>query len=178
MLCGKYKRMKFRGIICEKCGVEVTFTKVRRERMGHIELAPPGRAHLVPEVAAQPHRPAARHDAARPRAHPLFRELRRHRAGPDRRSSIAQLLNEDEYRQALDDYGDDVPRRDRAEAIREHARRSTSRSSPGELREEMKGDRHRRPSSKKLVKRLKLVVELPSSRGNRPGMDDPRRWCR
>ena len=40
-LCGKYKRMKFRGIICEKCGVEVTLTKVRRERMGHIELASP-----------------------------------------------------------------------------------------------------------------------------------------
>ncbi|HST02061.1 MAG TPA: DNA-directed RNA polymerase subunit beta', partial [Usitatibacter sp.] len=40
-LCGKYKRMKFRGITCEKCGVEVTLTKVRRERMGHIELASP-----------------------------------------------------------------------------------------------------------------------------------------
>src|ERR1700710_35068 len=40
-LCGKYKRMKFRGIICEKCGVEVTLAKVRRERMGHIELASP-----------------------------------------------------------------------------------------------------------------------------------------
>ena len=38
-LCGKYKRMKFRGIICEKCGVEVTLSKVRRDRMGHIELA-------------------------------------------------------------------------------------------------------------------------------------------
>src|SRR5665811_2200402 len=40
-LCGKYKRMKFRGVICEKCGVEVTLAKVRRERMGHIELASP-----------------------------------------------------------------------------------------------------------------------------------------
>ncbi|MFB0997971.1 MAG: hypothetical protein QMC28_04650, partial [Flavobacteriales bacterium] len=40
-LCGKYKRMKHRGIVCEKCGVEVTLTKVRRERMGHIELACP-----------------------------------------------------------------------------------------------------------------------------------------
>ena len=41
VLCGKYKRMKFRGIICEKCGVEVTLSKVRRDRMGHIELAAP-----------------------------------------------------------------------------------------------------------------------------------------
>jgi DNA-directed RNA polymerase subunit beta' len=40
-LCGKYKRMKYKGIICEKCGVEVTLAKVRRERMGHIELAAP-----------------------------------------------------------------------------------------------------------------------------------------
>src|SRR5688500_15886834 len=40
-LCGKYKRMKYRGVICEKCGVEVTQTKVRRERLGHIELASP-----------------------------------------------------------------------------------------------------------------------------------------
>ena len=40
-LCGKYKRMKYRGIICEKCGVEVTLSKVRRERMGHIDLAAP-----------------------------------------------------------------------------------------------------------------------------------------
>ena len=40
-LCGKYKRMKYKGVVCEKCGVEVTVTKVRRERMGHIELAAP-----------------------------------------------------------------------------------------------------------------------------------------
>src|SRR6266550_1026342 len=44
-LCGKYKRMKYRGIVCEKCGVEVTLSKVRRERMGHIELASPA-AHI------------------------------------------------------------------------------------------------------------------------------------
>src|SRR5213083_1401503 len=61
-LCGKYKRMKYKGIVCEKCGVEVTVSKVRRERMGHIELAAPV-PHLVPEVAAEPHRPAARHAA-------------------------------------------------------------------------------------------------------------------
>ena len=82
-LCGKYKRMKYKGIICEKCGVEVTLARVRRERMGHIELAAPGRAYLVPEVAAVAHRHAARHDAQGSRAHPLFRELHRHRAGPD-----------------------------------------------------------------------------------------------
>ncbi len=45
-LCGKYKRMKYRGVVCEKCGVEVTQTKVRRERLGHIELATPV-AHIL-----------------------------------------------------------------------------------------------------------------------------------
>jgi DNA-directed RNA polymerase subunit beta' len=60
-LCGKYKRMKYRGVVCEKCGVEVTLQKVRRERMGHIELAAP--------VA---HRPDAGHDAARSGTRALF----------------------------------------------------------------------------------------------------------
>jgi DNA-directed RNA polymerase subunit beta' len=63
-LCGKYKRLKHRGVICEKCGVEVTQTKVRRERMGHIDLAAPVRAHLVPEVLAKPPGLGAGHDAA------------------------------------------------------------------------------------------------------------------
>ena len=81
-LCGKYKRLKHRGVICEKCGVEVTLAKVRRERMGHIELASPDRAHLVPEVAAFAPGPGARHDAARHRARAVLRSLCGHRPGP------------------------------------------------------------------------------------------------
>ncbi len=83
-LCGKYKRMKFRGIICEKCGVEVTLQKVRRERMGHIELASPGGPYLVPQEPAQPDRPDGRPDAEGAREDPVFRELRRARPGHDR----------------------------------------------------------------------------------------------
>ena len=82
-LCGKYKRLKHRGVICEKCGVEVTLAKVRRERMGHIELASAGRPHLVPEVAAVAPGHGARHDAARHRARAVFRSLRRHRRRHD-----------------------------------------------------------------------------------------------
>ena len=63
-LCGKYKRMKHRGVICDKCGVEVTLSKVRRERLGHIELASPLLARLVLQGPAQPHRPPARHQPA------------------------------------------------------------------------------------------------------------------
>ena len=71
-LCGKYKRLKHRGVICEKCGVEVTLAKVRRERMGHIELASPGRSHLVLEVLAFTNGAAARYDATRHRADSVF----------------------------------------------------------------------------------------------------------
>ena len=90
-LCGKYKRMKYKGIICEKCSVEVTLSRVRRERMGHIELAAPV-AHIW-FLKSLPSRIglAARHDAQVARAHSLFRELRRARAGPDRRSRIASF---------------------------------------------------------------------------------------
>ena len=76
-LCGKYKRMKYKGIICEKCSVEVTLSPRAARAHGPYRAGRAGRAHLVPEVAAEPHRPAARHDAQGPRAHPLFRILRR-----------------------------------------------------------------------------------------------------
>ena len=73
-LCGKYKRMKYKGIVCEKCGVEVTVSKVRRERMGHIELAAPVAHIWFLKSLPLAHRPAARHAAEAARADPLFRE--------------------------------------------------------------------------------------------------------
>ena len=62
-LCGKYKRLKHRGVICEKCGVEVTLAKVRRERMGPHRASQSRRTHLVLEILAVAHGFAARHDA-------------------------------------------------------------------------------------------------------------------
>ena len=81
-LCGKYKRMKYKGIVCEKCGVEVTVSKVRRERMGHIELAAPVAHIWFLKSLPEPDRPAARHAAQAARARPLFQILHRHRARP------------------------------------------------------------------------------------------------
>ena len=78
--CGKYKRVRYKGIVCDKCGVEVARSKVRRERMGHIELASPGEPHLVRQGHAQPPRPAARHLAAQPGARALLRAVHHHRA--------------------------------------------------------------------------------------------------
>ncbi len=62
--CGKYKRIRFKGMICDRCGVEITRAKVRRERMGHIELATPVTPHLVFQGRALAHRHPARHVAA------------------------------------------------------------------------------------------------------------------
>ena len=82
-LCGKYKRMKYKGVICEKCGVEVTLSRVRRERMGHISLAAPV-AHIW-FLKSLPSRIglAPRHDVEGHRAHSLFRILYRARSGTD-----------------------------------------------------------------------------------------------
>ena len=64
-LCGKYKRMKYRGVVCEKCGVEVTLQKGPPRAYGPYRTGRARCAHLVPEVAAVPHRSDAGHDAAR-----------------------------------------------------------------------------------------------------------------
>ena len=76
--CGKYKRVRFKGIICERCGVEVTRSKVRRERMGHIELAAPGHPHLVLQGCPEPARLPARHRAEEPREGHLLRRAPHH----------------------------------------------------------------------------------------------------
>src|SRR6187401_252535 len=105
-LCGKYKRMKYKGIICEKCGVEVTLARVRRERMGHIELASPV-AHIW-FLKSLPSRIALMLDmplkdiervlyfenyiVTEPGLTPL---------------KLHQLLSEEEYLTAIDSYGED-----------------------------------------------------------------------
>ena len=73
--CGKYKRVRFKGIVCERCGVEVTKSSVRRERMGHIELAAPGHPHLVLQGCSVASRLPARHGAEGPREGHLLRRL-------------------------------------------------------------------------------------------------------
>ena len=79
--CGKYKRVRYKGIICDKCGVEVTRARVRRERMGHIELAAPVSHIWYVKGTPQPPGPAARHLAAQPGARALLRHLYRDRGG-------------------------------------------------------------------------------------------------
>ena len=106
-LCGKYKRMKFRGIICEKCGVEVTLSKVRRERMGHIELASPV-AHIW-FLKSLPSRIGLLLDMTLKELERIlyfesFVVLDEGFTSLNRR----QLLSEDEYFDAMDEFGEDT----------------------------------------------------------------------
>ncbi|MGN5480109.1 hypothetical protein ACTMU2_34865 [Cupriavidus basilensis] len=105
-LCGKYKRLKHRGVICEKCGVEVTLAKVRRERMGHIELAAPT-AHIW-FLKSLPSRlgMVSRHDAARHRARAVLRSIRGARTRHDRCSRRARSCRKTTTLAKCDEYGE------------------------------------------------------------------------
>jgi DNA-directed RNA polymerase subunit beta' len=155
-LCGKYKRMKYRGIICEKCGVEVTLSKVRRERMGHIELASPV-AHIW-FLKSLPSRIGLLLDMTLKELErilyfenyividPLLTPMKE-----------KQLLSEDEYLDAQDEYGEEnFVAKIGAEAILEMLKALDLEQERITVREELRetGSEAKR---KKLVKRLKLV---------------------
>ena len=155
-LCGKYKRMKYRGIVCEKCGVEVTLSKVRRERMGHIELAAPV-AHIwflkslpsrisvltgIPMKALERVLYFESYVVIEPGLTPL---------------TVNQLLTEDEYQDAIDQYGEDSFRAGiGAEALREILSNIDLEAERATMRAELK-DTTSEAKRKNLVKRLKLV---------------------
>jgi DNA-directed RNA polymerase subunit beta' len=155
-LCGKYKRMKYRGIICEKCGVEVTLSKVRRDRMGHIELASPV-AHIW-FLKSLPSRIGLLLDMTLKDLErilyfenyvviePGLTPLKQH-----------QLLGEDEYLKAQDDYGDDqFTASIGAEALRTMLSAIDLDEEKRRLRDELL-ETNSEARRKKLVKRLKLV---------------------
>src|ERR1700723_358504 len=165
-LCGKYKRMKYKGIICEKCSVEVTLSRVRRERMGHIELAAPV-AHIW-FLKSLPSRIGLLLDMT-------LKDLERIlyfeyyvvlepglTALKDR-----QLLSEDEYLKAQDEYGQDsFTAMIGAEAIRELLKGLELEKLESSLRAEMQ-ETESDIKHKKLAKRLKIVEAFRYS-GNKP----------
>src|SRR5471032_2723028 len=165
-LCGKYKRMKFRGITCEKCGVEVTLTKVRRERMGHIELASPV-AHIW-FLKSLPSRIGLLLDMTlRDLEKILYFENYVVTEPGLTPLKYRELLNEDQYLNALDEYGDDSFRADiGAEAIRAMLQVIDLNEERPRLREELR-ETTSEAKRKKLVKRLKLCENFIES-GARP----------
>ena len=164
-LCGKYKRLKHRGVVCEKCGVEVTQTKVRRERMGHIELACPV-AHIW-FLKSLPSRIGLLLDMT-------LREIERILyfeafvvIEPGMTTlETKQLLSEDAYLEALETYGDEFRAVMGAEAIYELMLQVDLKSQVVELREEIENTRSE-AKLKRFSKRLKLVENLLES-GNKP----------
>ena len=164
-LCGKYKRLKHRGVICEKCGVEVTLAKVRRERMGHIDLASPvahiwflkslpSRMGLLLDMTLRDIERVLYFEAfvvVEPGMTPLLK---------------GQLLNDEQFLEALEEHGDEFEALMGAEAVR-HLLKGI------DLDEEIEALREAIPATrsetkiKKLTKRLKLMDAFKTS-GNKP----------
>jgi len=164
-LCGKYKRMKHRGVVCEKCGTEVTLTKVRRERMGHIELASPV-AHIW-FLKSLPSRiglmlDMTLRDIERILYFEAYVVIDPGLTTLDR----AQLLNEEQYLQAVEEHGDEFDARMGAEAVHELLRTIDLQQEMIRLREEM-GATSSETKLKRLSKRIKLMEAFLES-GNRP----------
>ena len=164
-LCGKYKRRKHRGVICEKCGVEVTATKVRRERMGHIELASPV-AHIW-FLKSLPSRIGLFLDMT-------LREIERvlyYESFVVVEAGITdlkkgQLLTEDEYYEALDEYDDDFTAMMGAEAVQILLSDVDVEKETQQIREELNTS-NSETKIKKLQKRLKLMEAFRES-GQKP----------
>ena len=164
-LCGKYKRMKYRGITCEKCGVEVTLTKVRRERMGHIELASPV-AHIW-FLKSLPSRIGLLLDMT-------LKDLERvlyfenHVVTEPGLTSLKmhQLLSEEDFMRAQEDFGDQFEAGIGAEALRKMLEKIDLEAERDKMRIELK-ETTSEARRKKLVKRLKLVEAFLES-GSKP----------
>jgi DNA-directed RNA polymerase subunit beta' len=162
-LCGKYKRMKYRGIICEKCGVEVTLSKVRRDRMGHIELASPvahiwflkslpSRIGLLLDMTLKDLEKVLYFESyvvVEPGLTPL---------------KMHELLNEEQFLTAQDEYGDDsFTAKIGAEAMKDMLAQINLEDELEKLRGELR-DTNSEARRKKLVKRLKLIEAFTESK--------------
>lgn len=164
-LCGKYKRLKHRGVVCEKCGVEVTLSRVRRERMGHIELASPV-AHIW-FLRSLPSRIGLMLDMTlRDLERVLYFEAYVVIDPGMTQLEKGQLLSEEAYYDAIEEYGDEFEARMGADAIQELLRAINLEVEVPRIRDELTKTsseaRH-----KKLSKRLKLMEAFLSS-GNKP----------
>jgi len=161
-LCGKYKRLKHRGVICEKCGVEVTLAKVRRDRMGHIELASPV-AHIW-FLKSLPSRLGMVLDMT-------LRDIERVLyfeafvvTDPGMVSNLqrGQLLTEDQYLEMMEEHGDEFQALMGAEGIRELLRNLDLNSEVENLRNELEVTGSE-AKNKKLAKRLKILEGFQKS---------------
>ena len=164
-ICGKYKRMKHRGVVCEKCGVEVTLSKVRRERMGHLELAAPV-AHIW-FLKSLPSRLALALDLTLKDLERVlyFESFIVIEPGMTDLESC-QLLTDEEYYEALEAWGDEFDAGMGAESIQTLLKELDLKSVIKDIQEEMPLTKSE-AKLKKFAKRLKLLKSFNES-GNRP----------
>ena len=164
-LCGKYKRLKHRGVICEKCGVEVTISKVRRERMGHIDLASPV-AHIW-FLKSLPSRIALLLDMTlRGIERVLYFESFVVLDAGMTSLEAGQLLTDEEYLEAVEEHGDEFVAKMGAEAVYELLKSIDLQEEVNQLREEINAT-NSETKIKKFSKRLKVIESLLVS-SNRP----------
>ena len=164
-LCGKYKRMKHRGVICDKCGVEVTQAKVRRERLGHITLATP--VSHVWFFKGLPSRIGHLLDISlRELERVLYFESYVVIEPGDTEFKQNQLLTEEQYRKAREEYGSKFRAQMGAEAIKELLKRANIEELSVELRAKMRSETSTQKTLK-FAKRLKVVDSFRRST-NRP----------
>ncbi|WP_258807488.1 DNA-directed RNA polymerase subunit beta' [Pseudidiomarina sp. CB1] len=164
-LCGKYKRLKHRGVICEKCGVEVTLTKVRRDRMGHIELASPV-AHIW-FLKSLPSRIGLMLDMTlRDIERVLYFESYVVTEAGMTSLERGQILTEEEYLDALEEHGDEFEAKMGAEAVLSLLQHIDIEADIKQLREELP-ETNSETKRKKISKRLKLLESFHQS-GNKP----------
>ena len=165
-LCGKYKRMKHRGIVCEKCGVEVTHSKVRRQRMGHIELASPV-AHIW-FLKCLPSKIGLLLDMTLKTLEKILYFENYVVIDPkDTPLQRCSLLTEEQYLKAREDYGDGFEAEMGAEVIQRMLREIDLDKLASTLKLEIVSTKSE-PKRKKLSKRLRIVDAFRSSK-NRPG---------
>jgi DNA-directed RNA polymerase subunit beta' len=164
-LCGKYKRLKHRGVVCEKCGVEVTQSKVRRERMGHIELASPV-AHIW-FLKSLPSRIGLMLDMTlREIERVLYFEAFVVIDPGMTQLQRGQLLTDEMYLEAIEQHGDEFDARMGAEAVYELLKSLDLNAEVAKVREEIQST-NSETKIKRLSKRLKLLESFIES-GNRP----------
>ena len=165
-LCGKYKRLKHRGVICEKCGVEVTVSKVRRERMGHIDLASPV-AHIW-FLKSLPSRIALLLDMTLRGIERVlyFESFVVLDPGMVATLERGQLLTDEEYLDTIEEHGDDFDAKMGAEAVYELLKSLNLKEEVATLREEINAT-NSETKIKKFSKRLKVIESLLVS-SNRP----------
>ena len=163
--CGKYKRMKHRGIVCEKCGVEVIQSKVRRERMGHIRLATPV-AHIW-FLKSIPSKIGILADMTlRELERILYFEAYLVLDGKETPLKKGEILSEDRYREAKEKFGNGFGVAQGADAVREVLRHTNVKELSQKLRTEMK-ETTSEAKKKRLAKRLKIIESFLDS-GNKP----------